>query len=70
MKKYFVEIPITGYVSVEIEANSKEEAIEKAWESPDLSLDNVVEWEAHEYISKGNVSYAVRDEIDVYSEDE
>ena len=70
MKKYFVEIPITGYVSVEIEANSKEEAIEKAWESPDLSLDNVVEWEAHAYVSKGNVLYALRDEIDVYSEDE
>lgn len=70
MKKYYVEIPITGYVSVEVEANSKEEAIEKAWESPDLSLNNVVEWEAHERISKGNVSYAVRDDIDIYSEDE
>lgn len=63
--KFTVGIPITGYISIEVEAESEEEAFEKAWESDKLTLENVEEWEAHEKVSRGNISYAVMADMQV-----
>lgn len=69
--KFTVGVPITGYIVLEVEADTEEEAFEKAWESDKLTLDNVEEWEAHDQVNRGNVSYALMDEIQVlYKEDE
>lgn len=46
-KEYEVCMPITGIIWVTVEAESEEEAIEAAFESDQLTLDNVEEWEAH-----------------------
>jgi hypothetical protein len=64
MKKYSVDVPISGFINVEVEAEDKKDAIDKAFESEDLKLDNIVEWEAHEHICEGNVCYAVLFDID------
>lgn len=71
MSKYLVNIPFTGYLSVEVEADSLSEAKEKVWDE-DLSFsieklsDNVDigEVELHEYVTRGNVCSAVLSEID------
>jgi len=59
MKKYIVNVPISGYIHVEIEAENEKDACEKVFDSEDLCLDNIVEWETHEHICKGDVCYAV-----------
>lgn len=59
MKKYFVTVPISGYASIEVEANTEEEAINKAINSNDLNLGNIAEWDAHAHINEGNVCNAI-----------
>lgn len=56
--EYNVCIPITGVVWVTVEADSEDEAIELAMDSPDLTVDNIEEWETHKRICDGNVLYA------------
>lgn len=58
MKTYTVGIPITGVIYLTLEAEDEQDAIAKAMESDDLTLDNLEEWEPHEVIAKGNVCYA------------
>jgi len=65
MKKYYVSIPFTGYCTVEVEAENKEEAIEKAWKSPNLDIRKAEEAEFHTCVADGNVCYARLNEIDV-----
>lgn len=56
MKKlYTVKVPIVAVCYVDVEAETEEEAIEKAFESDDLKLENVEEWEPLEHIVEGNV---------------
>ena len=55
MKRYTVQIPIVAICYVEVEAENKEEAFKKAFESDDLDIDNVDEWEAYETIVEGNL---------------
>ena len=60
MTNYIVEIPIAGAMSTEVEADSPEAALEKAWdkyneEGPE-AFD--VEWEAHKRLTSGNVLHA------------
>lgn len=69
--KYLVEIPITGKVTVEVVANSEKKAIEKAMDEFDLELNpsselgyEIEEWEYHFHVNKGNVSYAVLNEVE------
>lgn len=57
MKTYYVEVPITGTINIEVQASSEQEAIEKALESDDLKTENITEWEAHEHVIQGNVFY-------------
>lgn len=59
MKKYLVNLPITGYISIEVEAKNEEMAIDKAFESEECNLDNLIEWEACESVCEGNVCYAI-----------
>lgn len=62
-KEYWVEIPITGYVIVEVEAESEQEAIEKAFADPDITTDDIEEWNTHEHITQGNVCYALKHSV-------
>ena len=71
-KEYEVLIPLTGYVSVIVEAESSEEAKDKAFvedfyidlksESNNVQLQ---EFETHEHIVRGNVFYGTLNEIEV-----
>lgn len=65
MKKWSVAVPISGVIHVEVEAEAEEEAMEAAFNSEDLTLDNIEEWEAHRKIVQGNVCYALQWEIEV-----
>lgn len=61
MKKFSVEIPITGSIGIEVEASSKEEALEKAWELYAEGWEGSgfeVYWEALEKVTEGNVCHA------------
>ena len=69
--KYLVEIPITAKVTVEVIANSEEEAIAKAMDEFDLELNpsselgyEIEEWEYHSKVYEGNFSHAVLDEVE------
>ena len=55
MKEYNVVLPIAGHAYVTVEAESSEDAIEKAMEI--VTIDNVEEWEALEQFNQGNVCY-------------
>ncbi|EPZ47610.1 hypothetical protein [Alicyclobacillus acidoterrestris] len=63
MKTYIVEIPLTGYVSVEVEAESEQEAIDRAFE--EAQLEHIEEWDLHRQIVRGNVFSGLRNEIHV-----
>lgn len=55
MKTYNVTLPIAGHINLDVEAESEEEAIEKAFGT--CSMDDITEWEALEQFTKGNVCY-------------
>lgn len=57
LRTYSVAIPITGVVYTEVDAENKEDAIRKALESEDVSLDNVEDWSSHKHVVQGNVFY-------------
>lgn len=59
-KTYSVAVPISGVIHVEVEADSKEEAIDKALESEQLTLENIDEWTPHRHLVQGNVCYATQ----------
>lgn len=59
---YSVAVPITGYIVVEVNAETEEEAFDLAFESEFLTLDNIEEWEAHTEVTRGNISYAIMKE--------
>ena len=55
MPQYRVAIPIAGHAFVEVEAENKEQACEKAMLSEE-SFDDI-EWEALDKFNQGNVCY-------------
>lgn len=55
MKRYIVNIPIAGFVSVDVEAENEKDAIEKAFDSEELDLKNCEEWEAFSQLCEGNI---------------
>lgn len=57
MKTYYVDLPVSGRVAVEVEADSEEEAIDKALNS--YSIDNLEEWSAERHLVQGNIFYGV-----------
>lgn len=71
MAKFFVEIPIAGSITIEVEAESKDDAKEAAWtrihenagEPEDIGE---ITWEYLNAISTGNVSHAPCNEISAW----
>ena len=70
MKRYTVAVPITGVIYVEVNAESEKEALTAALDSDGLTRDNIEEWEAHDYVTRGNVCSAVQNSIEVVSEED
>lgn len=58
MKNYGVLLPITGQIYVEVEAETEEDAIEKALEA-ELLRENIEEWDAHKKIVRSNIFYGL-----------
>ena len=65
MKEYSLSIPVSGYITTLVEAESEEEAITKASADTEISLDDVEEWEMHRKIVEGNFFHGLRNEISV-----
>ena len=55
LKSFFVTIPIAGHVHFEIEAESEEQALEKAWKTP--AEEGELEYERLKEFHEGNVCY-------------
>lgn len=55
MKQYTVKIPIAGHFVVEVEAENKAQAIEKAWRADPESGEAA--WDMIETFCSGNVCY-------------
>jgi hypothetical protein len=53
MPKFDVTLPIAGHIHAIVEADNKEEAIDKAMAS--VSSDDIAEWEFYEH-AEGNVN--------------
>jgi hypothetical protein len=66
MKQWVVTVPITAKAFVEVDAESREDAIEKALDA--VELDNVEEWEPHKIISEGNFFHGTINEIEAEEE--
>lgn len=67
MATFTVMMPIAGALHIDVEAKDADEAVEKAWAAYDNAGPDAgeVEWEVFEEITKGNVSYAPLNRIDV-----
>ena len=64
MKKYGVSIPIAGYVYMEVEAESKEEALEKVFDEG-YKDDEIAELDMYDVLVEGNVCYTYHTEVEV-----
>ena len=69
MKTYLLEVPIAGYMSVEVDAETEDEARQKALQA-EFGWDDIIEITAYERIAQGNVLNTSRNEIVVVSESE
>jgi hypothetical protein len=63
MGDYSVLIPITGYVEVEVKADSEEEALNKAHEKAEIK--DIVEWDFKGKCG-GNVCSAIKQDVEIY----
>lgn len=70
MKRYTVKVPIVAVCYIDVKAESNQEAIGKAFESEDLNLENVEEWEPLEHITQGNVIYTCHNDAEIVEEEE
>lgn len=64
MKKYGVSIPVAGYVYKEVEAESKEEALEKAFDEG-YKDDEIAELGMYDVLVEGNVCYTYHIKVEV-----
>ena len=55
MKTWEVTVPIAGHAYITVEAESEEEAIEKAID--EVTLDEIDHWEALERFNQGNICF-------------
>lgn len=67
MAKYTVTLPFTGSLSVDVEAESKDAAIDAAFNLVDVTIKDgetsfVDEWETHREVTRGNVFSGVLNE--------
>lgn len=58
MKTYYVELPISGKLVVEVQAESEKKAIDLAMQLP-LKTEMIEEWDVHRKINTGNVCHAI-----------
>jgi hypothetical protein len=58
MPRYSVQLPVTGYVIKEVEADSEESAIEAAM-AEGSELSDIEEWNTHKRVAYGNVCSAI-----------
>lgn len=72
MKTYYVTIPVSMALTFTVEAESEEQAVDKAFEagvclnaSGEECSPEIVEWEMHEHIVQGNIFYGVQNSIEV-----
>lgn len=75
MKKYEVNIPIAGYVSVLVDAEDKEGAKDAAFEKVEFQLvcasgTECVELDTYSKITQGNVCYAPLHQIEIHEAEE
>lgn len=68
MKDFYVQLPMAGIISFDVEAETEEEAIEKALCSDKLKIENIDEWDVFEHICEGNVCYAPLLDVIAYEE--
>lgn len=64
MKKYGVSIPVAGYVYKEVEAESKEEALEKVYDEG-YKDDEIAELDMYDVLVEGNVCYTYHTKVEV-----
>lgn len=64
MAKYGVELPIAGWIYLEVNAESEEDAIEKALETP-WKDDDVQELCAYKKLMTGNVVHVSKNKVSV-----
>jgi hypothetical protein len=56
MATYCVTLPVTGFCTIEVEAESADDAINKAMDN--CKQEHLESWETHKQITRGNVCYA------------
>ena len=66
--KFTVELPVSGTASCSVEAESEEEAIQKALIGENEDPPELVEWEALEHIVTGNVFHGMIDDPEAWEE--
>jgi hypothetical protein len=54
-KKWMVTLPLTGTITVQVEAENERDAIDTALEGGDFKTENINEWEVVRQIVRGNV---------------
>jgi hypothetical protein len=57
MKRFLVTLPVSGHVSVEVEAEDGEAAIQAAFDKS-FTKEDIEEWDIHRHLVRGNVCYA------------
>jgi len=55
MKTYLVTVPVAGHATIEVEAESEDQAIEKAID--EVNIDHLESWESLRQFNTGNVCY-------------
>lgn len=70
-KTWAVVVPIAGHAYIEVDADTEEEALEKAIDG--VTSDHFESWEALEQFNQGNVCYCPRPwqaEVNAFDDDE
>lgn len=70
MSHYTVRVPIAGYLECYVEADSENEAEEKALNMTDTDPDTEFFYESMKHIVEGNVFYGECNDIEVTLEDD
>jgi hypothetical protein len=68
MKLFTITMPITGYVIKAIEAESQDEALNMFYDE-ELKWDDIEQIDYCEHVTKGNVTYALLNDMTIDVED-
>ncbi len=64
MARYLVTMPVTGFVSMEVEATDPDAAIHAFWDS-DLQPSQPDAWQFTEHVVRGNLCTALQRDVQV-----